>query len=445
MPLLALALAGGCRSKGKPAPTTVSVDSGGSLAAAVVPDAQAATPAWRTDPVFSAPIAAARMAQGSVVAGLVATQKVIRVVGFPDGKPSWTTDVLPGVKWSEAAELGIQRAADGVVVFWRDSAVGPGGAAVFLGPDGQMRDTPLEVGSAVCTTVGGIAWIAARPIPPAPEHAVHVLARAWGERAGHEVMTLSPDRSPTLVCGTHSVFALADGDDDLTVDVFVPGSAAARRPTLVIRNSDFADEEREHESFTVADDLEIARVGVGGSVATRTVMGDRDASPWRRLKHVLSDEDDLVAIDGQPQRSLFVFTRDSDSACPTPESGGQRVRALDVDRATGADRLVELAPPDCQGQRGPFWIPAGLAEARGPIVAWVERGPGTGDRKVPPISGLTYRVLGPQGVRSGRLSIAADALVDGDCDDAACFAAALLREPGGDGMSPGPIAVVTYP
>jgi len=127
--------------------------------------------------------------------------------------------------------------------------------------------------------------------------------------AGHEVITLSPDRSPTLVCGARSVFALADGDDDLTVDIFVPGSASARRPTLVIRNSDFADEEREHESFTVADDLEIARVGVGGSVATRTVMGDRDASPWRRLKHVLSDEDDLVAIDGNPLEDISAVRR----------------------------------------------------------------------------------------------------------------------------------------
>ncbi len=445
MPLLALALAGGCRSKAKPTPTTVSIEAAAPLAATLAADAQAATLAWRTDPVFSAPIAATRTAQGSVVAGLVATQKVIRVVGFPAGKPPWTTDVMPGVKWSEAAELGIQRAADGVMVFWREAAVGPAGTAVLLGADGHVREAQFEVGSAVCTTADGVAWIAPRPVPPAPEHAVHVLARAWAERAGREVLTLSPERSPTLVCGAHAVFALADGDDDLTVDVFVPGSTSARRPTLVMRNSDFADEEREHESFTVADDLEIARVGVGGGVATRTVAGDREPSAWRRLKHVLSDDDDLVAVDGQPQRSLFVFTRDSDTACPTPESGGQRVRALDVDRATGADRLLELAPPDCQGQRGPFWIPAGLTAAGGPIVAWVERGPGTGDKKVPPISGLAYRIVGSEGVRSGRISIAADALVDGDCDDAACFAAALLREPGGDGMSPGPIAVVSYP
>jgi hypothetical protein len=241
---------------------------------------------------------------------------------------------------------------------------------------------------------------------------------------------------------------LADGDDDLTVDVFMPGNASVRRPTLVMRDSEFADEEREHEAFTVADELVIVRVGAGGSVATRTVTSDHDPTAWRRLKHVLSEDDDLVVIDGQPQRSLLVFTRDTDTACSMPESGGQRVRAFDVDRTDrtgGSDHLVELAPPDCQGQRGPFWIPAGLPEARDPIVAWVERGGAKAGDTVAPISGLAYRVVASDGVRAGRIPVAADALVDGDCDETGCFAAALVREPGSDGMRPGPIALVTYP
>jgi hypothetical protein len=403
----------------------------------------------RTDPVFSAPIAAARIAHSSVVAGLVAAQHLIRLVGFRDGQPSWTTDVLAGAKWSAAAELGLQRAADGVSVVWRDGLGATGaGTLALVGPHGELRGPPIEIGAATCTTADGLAWTEPRAAPPDPAHPVRVLARAWAEPAPHEVLTLSPDRSPTLVCGLRSVFVLADGDDDSTVDVFLPASASARRPTLVMRDSEFADEEREHEAFTVADELEIVRVGAAGSVATRTVTGDRDPTPWRRLKHVLSEEDDLVVVDGRPQRSLLVFTRDTDTACPIPESGGQRVRAFDVDRgadrAGAADRLIELAPPDCQGQRGPFWIPAGLPDARDPVVAWVERGAKAGDTGAP-ISGLAYRLVTSDGVRAGRIPVAADALVDGDCDETGCFAAALTREPGSDGMTPGPIALVTYP
>jgi hypothetical protein len=446
MPLLVLAFAGGCQSKAKPAPMAANAEAAVPSAPAVDSGTQSATVTWRTDPVFSAPIAAARTSHTSVVAGLVAAQHLIRLVGFRDGSRSWTTDVIAGAKWSAGAELGLQRAADGVSVVWRDGLGAAGeGTLALVGLHGELRGPPVEIGAATCTTADGLAWTEPRAAPSSPAHPIRVLARAWAEPAPREILTLSPDRSPTLVCGTRSVFVLADGDDDLTVDVFMPGNASVRRPTLVMRDSEFADEEREHEAFTVADELVIVRVGAGGGVATRTVTSDHDPTVWRRLKHVLSEDDDLVVIDGQPQRSLLVFTRDTDTACSMPESGGQRVRALDVDRAGGTDHLVELAPPDCQGQRGPFWIPAGLPEAHDPVVAWVERGGAKAGDTVPPISGLAYRVVASEGVRAGHIAVAADALVDGDCDEMGCFAAALVREPGSDGMRPGPIALVTYP
>jgi hypothetical protein len=442
MPLLLLAAVCSCRSSAKPAPRAASSDS---LDASPIPDAGtlAAAP-WRTSPVFSAPIAAARSsAHISVVAGLVVAQKIVRVVGLRDGRPSWTTDIMSGAKWSAGAELGIQRAADGVAVVWRDGiAAGGSGALVLLGAGGEPRGAPIEVGAAMCTTSEGLSWIEPRGAPAG--HPVRVFARAWVDPTPREILVLSPDRSPSLVCGTHSAFLLGDGDDDLTVDAFMPNDPSARRPTLVMRDADFADEEREHEAFTIADELEIVRVGVTGSVAIRTIPSVGAPSAWRRIKHVLSEDDDLVTVDGESSRALLVFTHDSDTACPTPESGGQRVRALDVERSTGADRLVELAATDCQGQRGPFWIPVGLPESRGPIVAWVERAAKQSENAAP-ISGLAYRVLSPDGVRTGQISITADAVVDGDCDDAGCFAAALLRDPGSDGMSPGAIGVFAYP
>ncbi len=381
----------------------------------------------------------------SVVAGLVATQHVVRVVGLRDGSASFSTDAIEGAKWSAGAELGVQRAADGVAVIWRDGlGATSAGTLVLLGPNGEVRGAPVEVGAAMCTTAEGLAWI--EPRRGDSGRMVRVLERGLTESTSREILSLSSDRSPTLVCGVRSVFVLGDGDDDLTIDVFVPGSSV-RAPTLVLRDAAFADEEREHEAFAVGDDLELVRVGATGGIATRTIPGagkdDHSPSAWRRLKHVLSDDDDVVAVDGQGSRTLLVFTRDMDTACATPESGGQRIRAFAFDRPAGTDRLIELAPAGCQGQRGPFWIPAGLSEAQGPVVAWVERG--SKGENAAAISGLAFRVVHPDAVQSGRVEVAADALVDGDCDDKGCYAAALLREPGSDGMSPGAIAVVTYP
>ena len=98
---------------------------------------------WRTEAVFSAPIAAARVGHVSVVAGLVAKERVVRVVGLREGRASWSTDVLKGVKWSAGVELGIEPAADGVAVLWRDGlGAVSAGTLVLLGPRGEVRGPP---------------------------------------------------------------------------------------------------------------------------------------------------------------------------------------------------------------------------------------------------------------------------------------------------------------
>src|SRR5580658_8820751 len=155
VPLLVLAVAG-CRST-KPTPKAVSVvpDDASPAAAAGASDAGILAV---TQPVFSAPIAAARSGQVSVVAGLVVNARVIRVIGVREGHPVWTTDVISGAKWSAGAELGIQRAAGGVSVVWRDGQATSGaGTLVLIGTDGQVRGPPIEVGVATCTTADGVA------------------------------------------------------------------------------------------------------------------------------------------------------------------------------------------------------------------------------------------------------------------------------------------------
>src|ERR1700722_922735 len=97
---VALALFSGCTcgSKHPPAPGVTA----GAVAAPVASasDGAAAAGARLDLAVFSAPIAAARVAHQDIVAGLVAADGVIRVMGLADGKAAWATDVLSGVAWA---------------------------------------------------------------------------------------------------------------------------------------------------------------------------------------------------------------------------------------------------------------------------------------------------------------------------------------------------------
>jgi hypothetical protein len=65
------------------------------------------------------------------------------------------------------------------------------------------------------------------------------------------------------------------------------------------------------------------------------------------------------------------------------------------------------------------------------------------------VSGLAYRTLdqapGPPQSRLQHVELAADELVSAGCDRAHCYAAALVRPPGGDGMQPESIRVIAYP
>ncbi len=412
-------------------------------------DAHAATapvksdaPSQRSEAVFSAPIAATRVGRTRVVAGLVAAEGILRVVGWSDGQPAWTVDAIHDAVWTPDAELRLEPAADGVAVVWRGwrgsrGAVGgkPRGTLVLLGPRGELRGEPVTIGASFCATSDGPAWIDAPASGPP-----HVRARRWSESAARDVQTLSPERAPALLCGDHEAFVLGDGDDDLTSTSFVPGDPAEPRSAIAIRDADFGDdEEREHDTYTNGDDLGIVRVAGSGEVAMRE-MSRSGLSPWRRLKHRLSSDDDIVAVDGDGTTTLIVFTHDASDACPRAGSTAESIRALRVDRKTGLDAVVELAPADCDRARGPFWI---SETDSGPTAAWVERAMKNAQNSAP-IAALAFAGFRADAVRAGRVDVNADALVEGGCDGA-CFAAALVRSPDGDGSQPESIVLLGYP
>lgn len=387
--------------------------------------------------VFSAPIAASRAHHQLVVAGLVAAQGVVRVMALTAGQPAWSVDALRGVAWAPDAELKLQPAADGVALVWRGLLGGKTGATlVVLGPHGEPRGEPVAVGAGSCTTAEGVAWI-----EPRGGGAIHARARRWDEAEAHDVSTLSPDRAPTLLCGDHDAYVLGEGDDNLRATAFSPAEGVARPSVVAIRDRDFGDdEEREHEAFTVGDDLGIVRVGGGGALSMRDLSSGH-ASPWRRLKRALSEDDDVVAVDGDATSTIVVFTRDATDACGGRESGAQTVRALRIDRQTGDEALLPLASADCDSTPGPFWI----ANAPGvSVVAWSRRRARPASTAAP-IDSLVYRVLQADRAREGHVDVEADALSDAGCDETGCSAAALIRGPDNDGGRPESIVALAYP
>jgi hypothetical protein len=265
-----------------------------------------------------------------------------------------------------------------------------------------------------------------------------VRARGRSEVGAHDVLTLPVDHAASVLCGDHDVFALGDGDDDLTATAFVPEDRQAPAPAVILRDAEFGDdEERDHHAYVFGDALGIVRVSSSGALALREVTR-AGAGPWHRLKHKVGADDDVVASDGDATSVAVVFTRDVEDAC----GGGsttETVRAIRFDRATGQDSVVDLARPDCHVARGPFW----LTDSGGPSVAWVERAHG-GTAGGAPIAALAFGAIAGDAGSSGRIPVAADALAQG-ASNGACWFAALLRAPDADGSQAEAIAVVPYP
>jgi hypothetical protein len=435
---LLLVTSSGCSRGSAKAVAHDGMGEAGTAEASAAPSARApAGPPQVSPSVFSAPIAALRARHQVVVAGLVAAEGVVRVMALSDGQPAWSVDALRGVAWIADAELKLLPAADGVALVWRGVLGGKAGTALaILGPHGEPRAEPMAVGAGWCTTADGVAWLEPRGSGP-----LRLRARAWVEPGARDVATLPADRAPTLLCGDHDGFLLGEGDDDLTAIAFSPADGAARPSFVAIRDRDFGDDdEREHGVFTVGDDLGIVRVGGAGAVYVRQISQGH-ASAWHRLKHALSEDDDIVAVDGDAASTLVVFTREASDPCPGSESGAQTVRAIRVDRPTGDEAAVSLAGGDCASTPGPFWVEGAEGSS---IVTWSRRRA----RPAPdaaPIDGLLYRVFDGDRPREGHMDVEADALVPGGCDETRCFVAALVRAPDNDGGRPEPIVAFAYP
>jgi hypothetical protein len=434
--LPSLALAPGCTC-GASSPAT-SAGASASVSASSAPPPPAASAGGGDSSSFSAPVAGARSGGGDVLAGLVAKAGVVRVIGLSGGTMAWTSDALKDVAWTPDAEIVLQPANGGFALVWRGMHAGKTGRTlVLLGPAGQVKDPPVDIGPAFCVTHAGVAWI-----EPHSTGSARVMARGWAEAAPRQVGSVPTDRDPALACGDHDVVILGDGDDDLTMAPLTPGDAANHPATVALRDSDFGDdEEREHDAYTVGDDLGIVRVASSGAVAIRDYPRGAAPAPWRRLKHTIPADDDVVAVDGDADATLIVYTQDAEDACPGVGSTAEAVHALRVARKSGEETLLDLAPADCARSPGPFWI---AATPLGQAIGWIER-TAKGAATSAPIAGASFRLITAGGVQSRRIEQAADALVDAGCDAKGCSLAALVRPADADGMQPESLRAVAYP
>ena len=77
------------------------------------------------------------------------------------------------------------------------------------------------------------------------------------------------------------------------------------------------------------------------------------------------------------------------------------------------------------------------------MVAWAERA-SRPEKSSAPVTGLAYRAL-EEGATTVRIAQTADAIADAGCDESRCYAVALVREPGSDGMKPEAMKILAYP
>jgi hypothetical protein len=375
---------------------------------------------------------------------VVATHSITASRLRASGTPVWTHAVVPDVAWSADAELHAWPISAGAVVVWR-GPVGKksGHVAVVLAPDGHVVDGPIEVGSLVCGTDDGVAWS-----DGARNAASRVHLRTYaGSGAPHDESGPPTMEDFTLTCGAHAAYAVVEGDEATPTKVFAIGggnaNASATAPLVTVPPLALGrDEERDLFLWAEGEELGLVRISNGGEVQAASIRAGALA-PVHEKGRVIP-EDDVVGVDADAHQVVLVTTHDESDACPNGR-GGSSVHGLRIPQdgaggGTAKMTSVSLSPSACGRDVGPFWTNT-LGTSL--VVAWAERA-SRPEKSSPPITGLAYHSF-QDGATTSRVIQAADGMADAGCDGARCYAVALLREPGGDGMKPGAMKILTYP
>jgi hypothetical protein len=383
--------------------------------------------------LFSAPIAAAHVSGGEVlVAGLDVPAKAIQVLRMgPSDEIRARSTAFTDVKWSSEADLKVMAAgASGAGITWRGLRGGKlGRSLVTVSADLANVAAPVEVSGPACATRDAIWFTDGK----------RAHARSYAGASVH--IDLPKEKEAALVCGATRAWAFLEEDDGTSFLSLGATDAGRGSAVTLFRESEFGeDEQRERSEYTVGDDVGVVRLASSGALAFREVR-DGAVGALKRPRTKIPHDDDVVAVDATPKVIVIVFTQDAGSGCPDAEAS-TRVSAVRIDRATGEETTLELSSGMCTREVGPFFTGA---VGDGVSVAWVERVSAAGKPKAPIVAlahAFVPAAAAAQTVR--RIEVAADALVDAGCDAERCYAAALERRIGTDGMVPGPIKVLRY-
>ncbi len=440
-----LALLSGCTCGGA---KTTSADAGVSTAPTVASSASSGGAAGKA-PALSAPIGAAVIpgSHGAVlVAGLAASRGAVVLTRVErDGRIAFSRDVLDHVGWAPDAALDVFASSNGsAFVLFRGLAGGkPTRLLASVDPAGATRGAAEKTSGGACATEDGLAWVGR-------DHGFSVFRRGWADPSSHAELSLKSDDGDVLfACGTHKVFPLVEGEG--TVSLARAGADGGHAASLVVAQAPSGGEMHDHVEYTEGDDFGVVLPDGSGAVAFRELRGET-LGPWRRLHARVSGDGALVAADADDTSVYVVTTReDAGASCP---DGAARQRLV-VTRASrsGAETETESEsasdPLECGADGGPFWT--GMKKGA-LVVAWGQRkaeGADAPDREArrgaPPFTGVAFVRAAKDGALGiERVASPADALVDAGCDDDACYAAALARPEGTDGMVPGPVKIVRY-
>ena len=380
--------------------------------------------------IFSAPIGASHGAGGAVYfAGFVAARNVFELTKIdPDGSTAWSVDTVSNVHWSSDSDVHVFASPEnGAFVLARGTRGGKlVREIVSVDAAGKLRGPAEPMKSDACATASGVASLKENG-----EHAT-VVMRDFAGGAPHDLFPLRAAGDHELLCGDHAVFGVTH-DDALTLE-------RSGAPPIVLANDH--DDAEDVEEVAAADDF--AAVSVQDStLSLRSVVGDK-AGAWKKIGKLPASAD-VAVLDADASDLYVIYTEETHEGSCIGGGSPSRLSAMHVPRAGGDAHAHALGMLTCDSDDGPFFT--GFLHKNGAarfVVAWPERRPPHSGEA--PLSALAYVTLEADKVSEvERITIDADAVTEAGCDDSACYAAALMRVEGTDGMVPGPAKILRYP